>query len=354
MACTYCYIETEPDRSAHMMSEDRACRAVEYFFRYSHRAPFHDIIFYGGEPLLNSRAVFAAAGRAKELTLKTKDDSQLTLRLVTNGLLVDAPLASELARQHIDVVLSIDGPREVHDQYRRTVRGARTFTRVTRAFRLLRKQGLEPTISFTVTPSALEDWDHVLSFITEELQPRTVVFNPLLPAPGADAQDKIDDAMPATAALIQAYERLQSHRIHEDRVGRRADHFQSMRFRYKDCPGTAGQVAITPEGAIGPCQGLLGDPTYFPLHLDRDFDRSPFEHPLFEEWFDRFPLSFDECIDCPAISICGGGCAISALRDNGSIWHVDQRVCNQVKPIHEWLTWKNFTATAKQASMRMP
>jgi uncharacterized protein len=97
---------------------------------------------------------------------------------------------------------------------------------------------------------------------------------------------------------------------------------------------------------------MLLDSAYFPLNVDSDFERSPLEHPLFQEWFERFPLKFDECIDCPAISICGGGCAVSALRDAGSIWRIDRRTCRQVKPIHEWLTWNIVEATIKQASIR--
>lgn len=351
MACNYCYIEKDPSLSAHMMSEDRASRAVEYFFRYSHNSRFRDIVFYGGEPLLNFRAVFAAADRANSLARNAGEDSLFTLRIVTNGLLIDDFLARELARRQIEVILSIDGPEELHDQSRRSVQGEGTFVKVMRAFDLLRKHCLEPTVSLTVTKKVLEEWERVLSFLSEELQPRAVIFNPLLPAARPNTKCKYDDESLLARSLVRAYKRLRSHGIHEDRVGRRVTPFYSMQFRYKDCPATAGQIAITPDGNIGPCQGLMGNPAYFPLHIDKDFYRSPLEHSVFQEWFDRFPLNYDKCINCPAISICGGGCAISALRDSSSIWHIDQRVCRQVKPIHQWLTWDLFAETMKHVSI---
>ena len=146
--------------------------------------------------------------------------------------------------------------------------------------------------------------------------------------------------MAPVEALLRSHARFRIEGIHEDRVMRRVKAFTQRKFRFTDCPGVGQQIAVAPDGSMGPCQGLLGSHEYFPLHVERDIDRSPFEHPLFAEWTRRTPLNFPECLECPAIAVCGGGCPLAPLRDRGSIWEVDERVCEQVKPIHEWLVWQ--------------
>ena len=56
-------------------------------------------------------------------------------------------------------------------------------------------------------------------------------------------------------------------------------------------------------------------PQYFPLSVLSDPWEDPFQNVPFKEWNGRFPLVFDECLECPAISICGGGCPLASPRD---------------------------------------
>ncbi|MHC4399487.1 MAG: radical SAM protein [Planctomycetota bacterium] len=346
LQCAYCFVDKGDSPSA-PMTESTARQAVRYFFHHSRRARQRKIIFYGGEPLLNPKALLAAADEAIRLSQRTSNGPKLALSLLTNGLLITPELASELGRREVKVSVSVDGPREVHDKHRRTRDGAPTFDGAVAAMRILREQGLDPSISCTITEASLERWDEVLDLIIDELALKGLGFNILLPSPCPGSTPHYSDPRNPTTAILKAFQRLRALGIYEDRVMRRVKPFMNRRFHFKDCLGVGGQIAVAPDGSAGPCQGFLGEPEYFPLNVFR-LDPSPYDHPLFQEWTRRFPLNFEECLECPAVSICGGGCPLAALREVGSVWEIDRRICSQVKPIHEWLVWDLLQKTKEE------
>jgi uncharacterized protein len=337
LACSYCYIDASyrlPE-----MTLEIAEQAVRYFNRHSQGESKPRIVFYGGEPLLNKRAVFAAASEARRLESSRVSGGRFNLLLITNGYSLDRAVAEGLKRLDINVSVSIDGPRFIHNGYRRTRGGQPSFVRVTRAVELLRDIGIEPAASVTITPKALKQWDEVTEFLSDTLQFKRIDFNVLLPGPMQSNEYDAED-IHIGAALLRAHECFRRKGIHEDRVMRRVRAFTKRKFRFTDCPGVGQQIAVAPDGTVGPCQGLQGSKQYFPLDVERDFDRSPTDHPLFGEWANRTTLNIPKCRACPAIAVCGGGCPLAAIRDGGSMWEVDRRVCEYVKAIHEWLIWE--------------
>lgn len=115
--------------------------------------------------------------------------------------------------------------------------------------------------------------------------------------------------------------------------------------------GVGGQIVVTPNGRVGPCQVYLGvdDEKYFPLDIrrlaakgDQISSADIYSDPLFGEWCQRFPLNMSQCADCSAISVCGGGCPYAAAVTGGSIWQIDERVCHQAKTIFEWMIWDTY------------
>ena len=345
LRCTYCFVGQSCNSAQSRMSCETARKAVQYFFRHSQKIRERRIIFYGGEPLLNPEALLAAADEA--ISLSEKVHGKIDLTLITNGLLLTKSLAQELLQRQIKVSVSIDGPEEVHDAYRKTRGGGPTYKEALRALRTLQELGGKPSVSCTITPVSLERWDEVVNLIIDELKVQGLGFNILIPGSCAEAAPHYVDALQPTTAILHAFERFRELGIYEDRMGRRVKPFISRSFHFKDCLGVGGQIAVAPDGSIGPCQGLLGEREYFPLNLSDDDLDDPFKNSLFSEWVERCPLNFDECLECPAISICGGGCPLAALREEGTIWKIDRRICSQVKPIHEWLMWDLF-ANAKE------
>ena len=103
---------------------------------------------------------------------------------------------------------------------------------------------------------------------------------------------------------------------------------------YNDCGGCGEQIVVTPDGMVGPCHAYCGNRKYF-IRPDKSFN--PYAHPIWEEWKFRSPLFMEQCRNCIALSICGGGCPYSADQRNGSIWELDDAFCIHAKATAEFL-----------------
>lgn len=124
---------------------------------------------------------------------------------------------------------------------------------------------------------------------------------------------------------------------------RKVDAFVMREPIFVDCGVTGGQIVVAPDGAIGVCQDFVKPRKYFTGSVkDPDFD--PVENGLFENWRFRSPFFMEECIDCEAVAICGGGCPASVEMQNGSRWEVDRRVCPHSKGSLQWLIWDTYAS----------
>jgi len=63
---------------------------------------------------------------------------------------------------------------------------------------------------------------------------------------------------------------------------------------------------------------------------------------LFDEWKKRSPLFMEECFNCEAVAICGGGCPASVELKTGNRWDVDKRICPHSKKTLHWLISESF------------
>jgi uncharacterized protein len=107
-----------------------------------------------------------------------------------------------------------------------------------------------------------------------------------------------------------------------------------------DCGAAGGnQIVIAPNGDVGICHGFIADRKHFPTNVfNSNFNMS--EDATYREWSMRSPLNMPQCMDCPALGICGGGCPFQAEIEKGSIWQLDERFCVHAKMTLEWLIWE--------------
>lgn len=338
LACKYCFVDDRTATKAPMTIQT-AREAVEYLFRHSDRTSIRTIIFYGGEPLLNPRAVLAAADRANDLSREAKAPLP-ELTVITNGTLVTRALAKELSKRRVVCSVSIDGPERVHNAFRLMKSGSGSFKKSFRGLRILQDTGANPSVSCTITPASITHWRQVIDFLLYEAHVKSLGFNLLHPSKPGNRDITYAPGKHPVGPLLEAFCEFREKGIYEDRVMRRVKPFCGQYFHFKDCLGVGGQIAVGPDGSVGPCQALLGRKDYFPLHVVHDRYVNPYKNKLFRDWTRRFPLNFDECVQCPAVAICGGGCPYDPLCEGGSIWDIDNRICEQAKPIHQWLMWE--------------
>jgi uncharacterized protein len=178
--CTYCFFLSKEalypnDRSR--MSSD----TLEAYIRQlleSHRLPSVTVAWQGGEPTLMKLEFFQ---RAVDLVEKyRRPGQQVQQTFQTNGLLLDDDWCAFFKKHGFLVGLSVDGPRELHDTYRRDRRGQGTFDLVMKGWEALRRHGVDFNILCTVNAANEHHGRRVYRFIRDELGAQWVQFIPII------------------------------------------------------------------------------------------------------------------------------------------------------------------------------
>ncbi len=269
--CKYCFIEDEMrNQTSIFMDTKTAENAIRTFAKLSQNAQTIRITFYGGEPLLNPKVTFFSLRFIRQLEKEGIFSKKTHVSLLSNGSLIDKETVKVFEETKPSISVSIDGPQILHDSARIDQHGNGTFNEALRGYRLLQDAGLNPGISCTLNAYTIRNIDKIVDFIINELKPKGMGFNLLLPQiKGITPCSDLDYEF-ASQQLIKAFKRLREAGIYEDRVMRRVKPYLSHYFHFKDCMGVGGQIVVSPSGKVGPCQAFLGidDEKYFPLSIN--------------------------------------------------------------------------------------
>jgi uncharacterized protein len=191
--CTYCfYLSKEvlyPGGGFRMADE-----LLETYIRQlfaAHRAPEVIVAWQGGEPTLMGLDFFRRSVEYAERYRYPDQAVQYTIQ--TNGTLLDDDWCLFLKQHGFLVGLSVDGPRTIHDTYRVNKGGKGTFDQVMRAWRLLRKHGVEFNILCTVHAANAERPLEVYRFFRDDLQARYLQFIPIIERATAATLDQANE-----------------------------------------------------------------------------------------------------------------------------------------------------------------
>ena len=178
--CTYCFFLSKEalypnDKSR--MSEATLDAYIRQLLE-SHRTPNVTVAWQGGEPTLMKLAFFK---RAVELVAKYRRPGQVVQHTFqTNGLLLDDDWCAFFKQNNFLVGLSVDGPRELHNTYRRDRRGQGTFDLVMKGWRALRNHDVDFNILCTVNAANEKHGRDVYRFFRDELGAKWVQFIPIV------------------------------------------------------------------------------------------------------------------------------------------------------------------------------
>ncbi|MBV8106187.1 MAG: anaerobic sulfatase maturase [Hyphomicrobiales bacterium] len=178
--CAYCFFlskEALYPNDKHRMSQ----ATLESYIRQlleSHRAPEVTVAWQGGEPTLMKLEFFERAVELVEKYRKPGQTIQQTFQ--TNGLLLDDAWCAFFKKYNFLVGLSVDGPRELHDAYRRDRKGQGTFDLVMRGWRFLKSHGVEFNILCTVNAANEKHGRRVYRFFRDELGATWIQFIPIV------------------------------------------------------------------------------------------------------------------------------------------------------------------------------
>jgi uncharacterized protein len=338
--CKYCFIEEAFESyPSDYMTKEIAEKALDFFLK---KCSFQNkkVIFYGGEPLLNKEVLEFSISKIKKHDKETGQKTSISI--VTNGSLIDNKTAKLFRKSNVQVGVSLDGNKEAHNSMRLDAKGKKTFDSVIRGWKLLKKNGVDASISFTLGSHNVNDLEKHITWICAKLKPKAIGFNPpnTIPVKGNPATVSADLI---TQKLIKAYKIMQEHGIYEDRIyARRITPFIKKKFWLKDCCGCGNEIAVSPEGMIGPCHAFVSSKKYFIKEIPKD-EKELKENPIWQEWNRRAPINTEQCQNCTAIALCGGGCPYYSYVTKGDIWALDERSCVLCNTTLTWLLKETYS-----------
>ncbi|MDY0278840.1 MAG: FibroRumin system radical SAM peptide maturase [Acholeplasma sp.] len=347
LACKYCFLgnNDEYKRSSFAlgnMSIETADKAIDFFVRqiklsgldFEENKPV--IIFYGGEPLVNYSVLEYVAERINGMRDKEKCIKNLEMSMVTNGLLLTEECALRLKELGVAIAISVDGFTEEANCMRVDVSGNPVFSRILKSLDMCKNIGVDVSLSVTLSEETIKDTSDILELV-DNYGVKSFGFNIMMSDENFIVPQEYNEA--AAQFIIDEFVELRKRGIYEDRMMRKLKAFTKSQVYFSDCAATAGgQVVIAPSGKVGICHGCLHNKQYFVADVDdKLFDAT--KDMDFIEWSQLTPINKDECMDCAALGICGGGCPINALhmKNTNTIHSLDERFCIHSKKTLDFL-----------------
>ena len=207
--CAYCFFlskESFYPGSSFRMSDS----VMESYIRqtiHAHGTPEVTIAWQGGEPTLMGLDFYRRVAEVAERC--RKPGSRIVHTIQTNGILLDSEWCRFLRENHFLVGISVDGPRELHDRYRRDKGGQGTWERVVKAVHLLQSEGVDFNILCTVNSANAEHPAAVYSFFRDELKASYLQFIPIV--------ERINDD---GLTLLQQGNRVTDRSVRPEQYGR--------------------------------------------------------------------------------------------------------------------------------------
>lgn len=331
LTCDYCFASQGNfcgERA--LMSFDVGKRAIDFLVEHSGTRKNLEVDFFGGEPLMNFGVVKQIVAYARSIEKEHNKNFRFTL--TTNGMLIDDDVIDFANRECHNVVLSLDGRREVHDRLRKTAGGAGSYDIIVPKFQKLveKRGGKGYYIRGTFThnnPDFTNDLFHMLDLGFTELSMEPVVCAPNDPYALTDEDIEI---------VCRQYEILAEEMIKREKQGKGFTFYHYMidltggpciYKRISGCGSGTEYFAVTPWGELFPCHQFVGDEAYSMGDI--------WKGVINAEKQEQFKLcnayAREECRDCWAKLYCSGGCAANAYHAAGSISGVYEQGCKLFK-----------------------
>lgn len=329
--CSYCFASQgkyHGDRA--LMSFEVGKRALDFLIENSGSRANLEVDFFGGEPLMNWDVVKELVKYARSQEGPCHKNFRFTL--TTNGMLIDDDVIDFANKEMSNVVLSLDGRKEIHDRLRIDYAGNGSYDRIVPKFQeLVKSRGgknyyMRGTFTHT-NPDFTKDIFHMADLGFTELSMEPVVASP-------------DDPAALTASDIEIvkeqYEILAKEMLRREKEGRPITFYHYMLDltegpciykRISGCGSGTEYMAVTPWGDLYPCHQFVGDEKY----KLGDIWNGVTNHSLREQFRSCNAYSRSECNDCWAKFYCSGGCAANAYHASGSIQGTYEPGCELFK-----------------------
>ena len=325
--CSYCFASQgkyHGDRA--LMSFEVGKRALDFLVENSGKRRNLEVDFFGGEPLMNFDVIKKLVEYARSIEKEKNKNFRFTL--TTNGVLVDDDVIDFANKEMSNVVLSLDGRREVHDRYRVDYSGRGSWDLVVPKFqRFVEKRGGKNyymRATFThANPDFLEDIKTMLDLGFTELS-----MEPVVAAEGDPAALTEEDK----PIVMKQYENLAKLMLERDCEGKPFTFYHYMidlkggpciYKRISGCGSGTEYMAVTPWGDLYPCHQFVGDEKFKLGNIYEGVTNTDIQN----DFASCNVYARKECKECWAKLYCSGGCAANAYHSTGSVRGVYKYGC---------------------------
>ena len=325
--CAYCFAsQGKYNGERAVMSFEVGKQALDFLVEHSGKRHNLEVDFFGGEPLMNFQVVKDLVAYARSIEKEAGKNFRFTL--TTNGMLIDDEVIDFANREMSNVVLSLDGRKEVHDRYRVDYAGNGSWERIVPKFqKLVRERGgrnyyMRGTFTHH-NPDFLQDIRQMLDLGFTELSMEPVVCAPDDPTALTEEDRRI---------VLDQYEKLAELMLEREREGRPFTFYHYMidlsggpciYKRISGCGSGTEYMAVTPWGDLYPCHQFVGDEHFRLGDIWHGLDNPEGQ----KEFASCNVYAKPECRDCWAKLYCSGGCAANAFHATGSITGVYEAGC---------------------------
>ncbi|MBE7036917.1 MAG: thioether cross-link-forming SCIFF peptide maturase [Ruminococcaceae bacterium] len=319
LRCRYCFAETGSyDGPRGLMSAEVGKNAIDYLINASGHRKNLEVDFFGGEPLLNFEVVKEIVRYARE---REKDcGKNFRFTITTNGLLLDDAKKEFINAEMVNIVLSIDGRKEVNDYMRYRVDGTGSYDTIVPRFMDMAESRNQDNyyVRGTFTRKNLDFKEDVLHLA--DLGFKQISVEPVVSSPDKDYMIQEEDL----PVLYEQYESLAAEYVKRKKEGNGFNFFHFMvdltggpciLKRLSGCGAGHEYVAVAPNGDIYPCHQFVGDESKKMGNV---------KEPGLDESISQFFRESNiytkpACKNCFAKFYCSGGCPANAVQYGGGI-----------------------------------
>ena len=325
--CEYCFAaQGKYHGESALMSYETGVAALDFLVKNSGKHVNLEVDFFGGEPLMNFDVVKRLVAYARSIEKDAGKNFRFTL--TTNGMLIDDDVIEFANRECTNVVLSLDGRREINDISRRDYAGNGSYDRIVPKFQKMaaargdREYYMRGTFTHA-NPDFTKDLFHMADLGFDRLSMEPVV------SPDGTKYALTEEDLPV---ILEQYEILAKDMIRRKQEGKPITFYHYMLDlshgpciykRIAGCGSGTEYFAVTPTGDLYPCHQFVGDEKYKMGDVWQGVTNTALR--------DDFKLcnvyARRECDDCWAKLYCSGGCAANAYHATGSIRGVYEYGC---------------------------
>ena len=329
--CAYCFASQgkyQGERA--IMSYEVGKRALDFLIENSGTRKNLEVDFFGGEPLMNFDVVKQLVAYVRSVEKDHGKNFRFTL--TTNGLLIDDDVIDFANKEMSNVVLSLDGRKEIHDRYRVDYAGNGSWEKIVPKFQKLveARGGKNYYMRGTFThanPDFLKDIQQMLDLGFTELS-----MEPVVCASGDPSELTAEDL----PIVLEQYEKLAELMLEREKEGRPFTFYHYMidltggpciYKRISGCGSGTEYMAVTPWGDLYPCHQFVGDEKFKLGDIYEGVTNTAIQ----KEFSDCNVYAREECRNCWARLYCSGGCAANAYHATGKITGIYEYGCELFK-----------------------